>query len=93
MEYLNQLRSVLLPDEQRSSDALPPTPVDSTWSAWVDRTGELPPDFSQMPSLPFLPNPLIIDEGGADIPVETMAQGDIFSLARVRSYLDAERGW
>ncbi|MDQ8727454.1 MbcA/ParS/Xre antitoxin family protein [Bradyrhizobium sp. LHD-71] len=27
-------------------------------------------------------------------PVEIMAQGDIFSLARVRSYLDAERsGW
>lgn len=25
-------------------------------------------------------------------PVEVMAQGDIFSLARVRSYLDAERG-
>ncbi|TKT75679.1 antitoxin Xre/MbcA/ParS toxin-binding domain-containing protein [Aquamicrobium sp. LC103] len=29
---------------------------------------------------------------GGRSPVETMAQGDIFSLARVRSYLDAERG-
>ena len=29
---------------------------------------------------------------GARAPVEIMAQGDIFSLARVRSYLDAERG-
>jgi uncharacterized protein (DUF2384 family) len=29
---------------------------------------------------------------GGRAPVEIMAQGDIFSLARVRSYLDAERG-
>lgn len=29
---------------------------------------------------------------GGSTPVEIMAQGDIFSLARVRSYLDAERG-
>lgn len=29
---------------------------------------------------------------GGRTPVEVMAQGDIFSLARVRSYLDAERG-
>lgn len=28
---------------------------------------------------------------GRRTPVEVMAQGDIFSLARVRSYLDAER--
>jgi len=74
IEYLNQLRSVLLPDHLRRSTALPPTPEDSTWSAWVERSGELPPDFSQMPSLPFLPDPLIIDEGGANTPVETMGQ-------------------
>jgi uncharacterized protein (DUF2384 family) len=29
---------------------------------------------------------------GGSSPAEIMAQGDIFSLARVRSYLDAERG-
>lgn len=29
---------------------------------------------------------------GGRTPVEIMAQGDIFSLARVRSWLDAERG-
>lgn len=32
------------------------------------------------------------DAFGGLAPVEIMAQGDIFSLARVRSYLDAERG-
>ncbi|MGO4739730.1 antitoxin Xre-like helix-turn-helix domain-containing protein [Bosea sp. 2KB_26] len=32
------------------------------------------------------------DAFGGRAPVEIMAEGDIFSLARVRSYLDAERG-
>jgi hypothetical protein len=73
-EYLRQLSSVLLPDYRRSSDALPPTPVDSTWTSWLERTGELPPDFENLPSLPFLPDPLILDEGGENIPVKTMGQ-------------------
>ena len=30
--------------------------------------------ISKLPSLPFLPNPLIIDEGGKNIPVQTPAQ-------------------
>ncbi|WP_114750309.1 glucuronyl esterase domain-containing protein [Pleomorphovibrio marinus] len=38
--------------------------ADSTWDAWLQRTGELPPDFSQMPAIPLLPNPLIWDQGG-----------------------------
>ncbi len=51
-----------------------PTPVDSTWTSWLKRTGELPPDFDRMPSLPFLPDPLIIDEGGQNIQVKTYDQ-------------------
>lgn len=73
-EYLEQLQKVLLPDQHRRSDALPPTPLDSTWNAWLDRTAELPPDFEQMPSLPFLPDPLVLDEGGQNIPVKTIRQ-------------------
>ncbi len=73
-EYLNQLTSVLLPDAQRRSGDLLPTPVDSNWTSWQQRTGELPPDFSAMPSLPFLPNPLILDEGGENVVVTTIAQ-------------------
>ncbi|MEX1137047.1 MAG: dienelactone hydrolase family protein [Balneolales bacterium] len=72
--YLEQLLPALLPDHQRASDALTPTPVDTSWTAWVERTGELPPDFSQMPSLPFLPDPLVLDEGGENIPVRTIEQ-------------------
>lgn len=36
--------------------ALPPSPQ---WNAWLNRTGELPPDFSQLPSSVDLPDPLI----------------------------------
>ncbi len=48
--------------------------LDATWQDWVNRTGELPPDFNAMPSLPFLPNPLVLDEGGANIPIKTSEQ-------------------
>jgi cephalosporin-C deacetylase-like acetyl esterase len=47
--------------------------LDETFKDWVSRTGELPPDFDRMPSIPFLPDPLIIDEGGKNQPVRTMA--------------------
>jgi cephalosporin-C deacetylase-like acetyl esterase len=47
---------------------------DKSWTDWLERTGTLPPDFSRVPSLPFLPDPLIIDEGGENIPVESMEQ-------------------
>src|SRR5690606_13637765 len=47
---------------------------DQTWYDWAKRTGELPPDFESLPSIPFLPDPLVIDEGGKDIPVENLSQ-------------------
>ncbi|MDD2474823.1 MAG: dienelactone hydrolase family protein [Dysgonamonadaceae bacterium] len=48
--------------------------LDKTFDDWLKRTGELPPNFDEMPSIPFLPNPLILDEGNKNIPVVTMAQ-------------------
>ena len=79
--YLNRLLQVS-PDDLTvpSGDQLPGTapahisPQDFLWRDWLTRTGELPPDFDELPSLPFLPDPLIIDQGGTNIPVETMAQ-------------------
>ena len=50
------------------------TPVDSTWQDWLRRTGEQPPDFNTMPTLPFLPDPLIINEGTTNQPVTTLEQ-------------------
>jgi pimeloyl-ACP methyl ester carboxylesterase len=34
-----------------------------TWEKWQQRTGELPPDFDGMPSMAFLPDPLLTDRG------------------------------
>lgn len=48
--------------------------LDETFTDWLHRTGELPPDFERMPSLPFLPDPLVLDEGGLNIPVKTKDQ-------------------
>ncbi len=48
--------------------------LDETFTDWLNRTGELPPDFEQMPSLPFLPDPLLLDEGNRNIPVKSMKQ-------------------
>jgi cephalosporin-C deacetylase-like acetyl esterase len=48
--------------------------LDETFKDWLKRTGELPPDFDKMPSIPFLPDPLILDEGGKNIPITSMAQ-------------------
>jgi 3',5'-cyclic AMP phosphodiesterase CpdA len=31
---------------------------DKSWEDWLERTGELPPDFDAMPSTPFLVDPL-----------------------------------
>lgn len=69
--YLKQLQSVL-PEEHPDRGRV--SPLDATWKDWLDRTGELPPDFESMPSLPFLPDPLVLDEGGKNIPVRTMSQ-------------------
>lgn len=48
--------------------------LDKTFKDWLNRTGELPPDFDKMPSIPFLPSPLIMDEGGLNIPITTENQ-------------------
>jgi dienelactone hydrolase len=80
-EYLKQLMKVTPQDLTKpSGDQLPGTPPahispqDFLWRDWLKRTGELPPDFDELPSLPFLPDPLIIDEGGKNIPVESISR-------------------
>jgi cephalosporin-C deacetylase-like acetyl esterase len=62
----------LLPPERTSNGRV--SFLDETFLDWLKRTGELPPDFDKMPSIPFLPDPLILDEGGKNIPVKTLAQ-------------------
>jgi len=69
--FLKQLKDVL-PRDRKSERRISPT--DENWTSWQKRTGELPPDFNSMPSLPFLPEPLILDEGGKNVPIKTAEQ-------------------
>ena len=50
--------------------------ADSTWKDWLQRTGELPPDFSKMPSYPFLPEPLVLYNNGKEQPIKTRKEWD-----------------
>lgn len=72
--YLRQIQSVLPPERPHRGRV---SPLDATWRDWLARTGELPPNFDDMPSLPFLPDPLVLDEGGQDIPIQTLGQWHI----------------
>lgn len=50
-------------------------PESEEWAAWLAETGELPPDFAHMPSLPNLPDPLIAREGYPDArPIATVQE-------------------
>ncbi len=46
---------------------------DSTWSDWLKRSGELPPDFSSMAHMPFLPDPLVQLENGKEKVIKSKA--------------------
>ncbi|WP_294080783.1 alpha/beta fold hydrolase [Proteiniphilum sp. UBA5384] len=52
---LDWIVSVLPPDATQRGRV---SYLDETFKDWLNRTGELPPDFDQMPSIPFLPDPL-----------------------------------
>ena len=62
----------VLPEDEKGKGAV--SVEDETFRDWVKRTGELPPDFDRLPSIPFLPDPLLIDEGTRNIPVATLSQ-------------------
>jgi len=53
--YLEQLRRIL-----------PPSPP---WEAWLAETGELPPDFDSLSSVPDLPDPLVHEMNGRQVPI------------------------
>jgi dienelactone hydrolase len=68
---LEKLLSLLPPDRTIQGRV---SFLDETFQDWLNRKGELPPDFEKMPSIPFLPDPLVLDEGGKNIPVKTIEQ-------------------
>lgn len=47
--------------------------IDKTWEDWARRTGELPPDFDAMASIPELPDPLVVLENGRSVRVNDLS--------------------
>jgi len=77
LERRRQTLDVLLKNFRPSTPVLPGGRVSAferTWEDWVKRTGELPPDFDSMPSIPQLPDPLMIRENGKLIPITNLEQ-------------------
>ena len=72
-QYLEEL--ILLQEKPSNVDSFV-SYHDSTWVDWVERTGELPPDYEALPSIPFLPDPLIADQGRSNVPITSLEQWD-----------------
>jgi dienelactone hydrolase len=68
-QTLDELLRILRPSRPPANGRI--NAVDRTWEDWVRRTGELPPDFEAMPSMPELPDPLVLREDGRAVPVTT----------------------
>jgi hypothetical protein len=52
-QELDDLLKILPPTNTRITGRI--SAQDKSWEDWVRRTGELPPDFDAMPSMPDLP--------------------------------------
>jgi len=68
-ETLDELLRLLRPSRPPVTGRI--NAVDRTWEDWIRRSGELPPDFEAMPSIPELPDPLLFRENGRTVPVTT----------------------
>ena len=68
---LDELLQMLQPSRPPANGRI--NAVDRTWEGWLKRTGELPPDFDAMPSIPDLPDPLLLRENDRTVPVTTPA--------------------
>lgn len=69
-QYLEEILQINMAQDHRHAISRRPTLQDSTWLDWLHRTGELPPDFEQLPSIPFLPEPLVLAKDASQ-PVRT----------------------
>ncbi|MEP7365927.1 MAG: alpha/beta hydrolase [Acidobacteriota bacterium] len=71
-ENLQQLLRVLTPSRTPPDGRI--NAHDKTWEDWIRRTGEIPPDFDAMPSIPWLPDPMMTDRGPVKNAAEWAAQ-------------------
>ena len=56
-QYLETLQKILPHSTVSELNGARISALDKDWESWVERTGELPPDFASMPSVPELPVP------------------------------------
>lgn len=68
---LTEIINLLPPDNLNNGTV---SSLDKTFNDWLQRTGELPPDFDKLPSINSLPDALVFDEGKRNIPVRTGGQ-------------------
>ena len=54
-KYLDEIRTAI--------------PHSTAWETWLEKSGELPPDFDTLPSCPGLPDPLLRTVDGKEIRV------------------------
>ena len=71
VKLYGSLKSFVIHNNNNSGS---PTPLDDTWADWLKRTGELPPDFNAMPTIPLLPDPLMMTKGDVKTPITTSEQ-------------------
>lgn len=72
--YLQESQLINIPKDHRHAISRRVSVQDSTWNEWQKRTGELPPDFSKMRSIPFLPEPLEIVKNGKTYPIHSKSE-------------------
>jgi len=82
--YLERLLSFFEEDDGVNNNprAIRVSPLDPDWMSWLQRTGELPPDFSKMPSYWMPPDPLVIGHDSSKTIV-----GNIEQWQQQRSHL------
>lgn len=69
-EDLKYILSLLDPDRTSNGRV---SYKDKVFTDWLTRTGELPPDWDALPSIPYLPDPMLIRKNGKQVPVTTLA--------------------
>ena len=73
-EYLNKLIPLLnLENDDFRAD--PRIYIEyKNWKEWIEKSGELPPDFDSMPADAELPDPMVIEENEKEVPITTLEQ-------------------
>lgn len=72
-QYLRDLKEIII-DQKFQANTRRATHLDSTWVEWLERSGELPPDFSQMRSTPLLSNLLVYQKDGIERSITTVQE-------------------